>query len=216
VSDHHLRSGLPKLACISRPPNQHGPGERPAVLGCLDEVDPDAARVARARYAALTPWQKDPAAYGRAVLVGRYTSSESAVVGQLCRAKFGDAAYIIGFGTDHGTVAAASNWDEPMQRMQVRPAHPESYEHICHDSELPAFMLPLSGTAPACRARRALAAATGARRPDTELQSHYFHASLPRQFDEFVWFDASQAVTPLEATPRTASNDLPDTFPFGI
>ena len=30
-------------------------------------------------------------------------------VGQLCRERFGDAAYLIGQGTDHGTVAAASN-----------------------------------------------------------------------------------------------------------
>jgi erythromycin esterase-like protein len=42
-------------------------------------------------------------------------------VGQLCRASFGQDAYIIGFGTDHGTVAAASDWDAPMQRMRVRP-----------------------------------------------------------------------------------------------
>jgi protein-L-isoaspartate(D-aspartate) O-methyltransferase len=31
-------------------------------------------------------------------------------VGQLVRQAYGDAAYIIGFGTDHGTVAAASEW----------------------------------------------------------------------------------------------------------
>lgn len=54
-----------------------------AVLAYLDEVDPTAAKVARARYAALTPWQKDPAAYGKAVLVGRYQSSEHAVVAML-------------------------------------------------------------------------------------------------------------------------------------
>lgn len=39
-----------------------------AVLGYLDEVDPEAARVARERYGCLTPWQSDPATYGRAVL----------------------------------------------------------------------------------------------------------------------------------------------------
>ena len=44
-------------------------------------------------------------------------------VGQLCREKFGDAAFLIGFGTDHGTVAAADDWDGPMRVMQVRPAH---------------------------------------------------------------------------------------------
>ena len=26
-------------------------------------------------------------------------------------------------------------------------------------------------------------------RPETELASHYFEAVLPRQFDEYIWFD---------------------------
>ena len=43
-------------------------------------------------------------------------------VGQLCRRQFGEATYIIGFGTDHGTVAAASYWDGPMEVKQVRPS----------------------------------------------------------------------------------------------
>ena len=42
-----------------------------AVLHFLDRVDPAAARVARQRYACLTPWEADPAAYGHAALSGR-------------------------------------------------------------------------------------------------------------------------------------------------
>jgi protein-L-isoaspartate(D-aspartate) O-methyltransferase len=34
-------------------------------------------------------------------------------------------------------------------------------------------------------------------RPETELESHYFQAILPAQFDEYVWFDDTEAVTPL-------------------
>jgi erythromycin esterase-like protein len=34
-------------------------------------------------------------------------------------------------------------------------------------------------------------------RPDTELLSHYFHAILPEQFDEYIWLDRTHAVTPL-------------------
>jgi hypothetical protein len=34
-------------------------------------------------------------------------------------------------------------------------------------------------------------------RPRTEVQSHYFHASLPEQFDEWIWFDESHALRPL-------------------
>ena len=49
-------------------------------------------------------------------------------------------------------------------------------------------------------------------RPDTERQSHYFEAVLPEQFDAFVWFAETKAVTPLaEAGPAQGA----DTFPFG-
>ena len=50
-------------------------------------------------------------------------------------------------------------------------------------------------------------------RPETELQSHYFLASLPHQFDEYVWLDATTAVTPLGARPVSG---VPDTYPFGV
>ena len=41
-----------------------------AVLRYLDNVDPDAANEARGRYGCLSPWQSDPARYGRAVATG--------------------------------------------------------------------------------------------------------------------------------------------------
>ena len=43
-------------------------------------------------------------------------------IGQLARARFGEDAALIGFGTDRGTVAAASDWDGPMEIKRVRPA----------------------------------------------------------------------------------------------
>ena len=51
-------------------------------------------------------------------------------------------------------------------------------------------------------------------RPETELQSHYFQAILPVQFDEYVYFDRTQAVSPLATEPTRV--DLPDTYPFGL
>jgi protein-L-isoaspartate(D-aspartate) O-methyltransferase len=50
-------------------------------------------------------------------------------------------------------------------------------------------------------------------RPETELQSHYFQADLPRQFDEYIWFDETEAVRPLETAELAG---LPDTYPFGL
>jgi protein-L-isoaspartate(D-aspartate) O-methyltransferase len=54
-----------------------------AVLAYLDKTDPEAAKVARERYGCLTPWQRDPAVYGRAVLSRGYHACEPAVVAAL-------------------------------------------------------------------------------------------------------------------------------------
>jgi protein-L-isoaspartate(D-aspartate) O-methyltransferase len=50
-------------------------------------------------------------------------------------------------------------------------------------------------------------------RPETELQSHYFYASLPHQFDEYIWFDETRAVEPLT---RETTKGVSDTYPFGL
>jgi protein-L-isoaspartate(D-aspartate) O-methyltransferase len=292
-------------------------GSIAAVLGYLERVDPEAARVARERYGCLTPWQKDPAVYGRAVLSKQYHKCEDDVVaqlrdllekqlaytrhdgaqfldaaqnarlvaaaeryyrvmyygsaqswnlrdthmfetltnileaqgpeakavvwahnshignaaatdmgrvreevniGQLCRERFGEKAALIGFGTHTGTVAAASDWDEPMQVMQVRPAREDSYEYLAHLSGVPRFLLDLRrGRRRAVRERLRkprLERFIGViYRPQTELQSHYAEASLPEQFDAYVWFDETTALTPLETNQRPGAAE---TYPFGV
>ena len=50
-------------------------------------------------------------------------------------------------------------------------------------------------------------------RPDTERRSHYFEAVLPEQFDAFVWFAETAAVTPLAEAGRALGAD---SFPFGL
>ena len=50
-------------------------------------------------------------------------------------------------------------------------------------------------------------------RPETELASHYFQAILPQQFDEYIWFDKTRAVTPFETRMLA---EMPDTYPFGL
>jgi protein-L-isoaspartate(D-aspartate) O-methyltransferase len=287
-----------------------------AVINYLNGVDPAMAAIARRRYGLLTPWERDPATYGRAALSDPYRSCEAPVVamlrdmlkrrieyserdgdrffdaaqnaqvvaaaeqyyrlmyygsveswnlrdqhmfdtlerlldfhgpgskvivwehnshvgdaaatemgargehnvGQLCRSRFGDAAFNVGFGTDHGTVAAASEWDGPMEIKRVRPSHEISYERLCHDSGVDAFMLHLKqprrqavrDELMAARLERAIGVIY---RPESELQSHYFQACLPRQFDEYIWFDETRAVS---ALPAVATHGVPETFPFGV
>ncbi|KAB2942359.1 MAG: protein-L-isoaspartate(D-aspartate) O-methyltransferase [Hyphomicrobium sp.] len=291
-----------------------------SVLDYLDEVDPTSAKIARERYGCLTPWQADPATYGRAALTGGYRTCENEValmlagilsrqreyalrdgeryldavqnarlvasaeryyrvmyygsraswnlrdqhmfdtlktllayygphskavvwahnshvgdasatemssrgehnIGQLCRREFERRAYLIGFGTDSGTVAAASDWDAPMQVMSVRPSLPKSHERQCHavteTTGEEHFMLRMGANLPVGlrdhlafpRIERAIGVIY---RPETELASHYFQAVLPLQFDEYIWLDKTEAVTPF------ATRDLegmPDTYPFGL
>jgi protein-L-isoaspartate(D-aspartate) O-methyltransferase len=287
-----------------------------SVLKYLDDVDPKTAQVARERYGCLTPWQADPATYGRAALTGEYRNCEHDVVrmltdlvrkrreyaehdgerfldaiqnarlvanaeryyrvmyygsraswnlrdehmfdtlktllafhgpkskavvwahnshigdsaatemasrgehniGHLCREEFGNDCQRVGFGTHGGTVAAASDWDGPMEIKTVRPGLAESYEKLCHESGVGRFMLDLRD--PRWRnahdglARPRLERAIGViYRPETELASHYFQACLPRQFDDYVWFDRTQAVEPI---PTAELHGLPDTYPFGL
>jgi protein-L-isoaspartate(D-aspartate) O-methyltransferase len=286
-----------------------------AVLSYLDETDSAAAALARQRYGCLTPWQQDPASYGRAAVSGEYRSCEPGVVkmlsdllakrleysratgerffdavqnarlvadaeryyrimyygshqswnlrdrhmfssllslldfrgpeckavvwehnshigdasatemaargelnvGQLCREQWGDDVYSIGFGTDSGTVAAASYWDGPMEVKDVRPSHPRSYEFLCHESGVDAFLLPLRHSDEQLRReleQPRLERAIGViYRPETELASHYFQAVLPRQFDEYLWLDQTTAVRPLETHELIG---VPETYPFGL
>ena len=51
-------------------------------------------------------------------------------IGESCRAAFGNSAVLVGFGTDRGRVAAASDWDGPMEVKKIIPARPDSYEHV--------------------------------------------------------------------------------------
>jgi protein-L-isoaspartate(D-aspartate) O-methyltransferase len=139
-------------------------------------------------------------------------------IGQLCRQEFGNAAYSIGFGTNSGTVAAASNWDEPMEIKTVRPALPNSYERLCHETGRHQFLLPLrrpvATDVVAQLMQPRLERAIGViYRPETELESHYFQATLPRQFDEYIWFDETKAVSPLKTEEIEG---FPDTYPFGL
>jgi protein-L-isoaspartate(D-aspartate) O-methyltransferase len=287
-----------------------------AVLRFLEQADPVAATLARERYSCFSPWEDDPATYGRAATAGRLGDCEDEAVamlrdllemrisdpirardplfdarrnaavvreaeryyramyrgareswnlrdahmlstleavlahrgsgsravvwahnshvgnaaatemsdrgetnlGELSRRRWGTGAYLIGMGTDRGTVAAASGWDEPMRVRALRPSHPDSYERLCHESHVPRFLLPLRGSRDALL-REALAVTRLERavgviyRPDTEIVSHYFQASLPRQFDEWIWFDETHAVDAQEG----ATEDLdPSTFPFAL
>lgn len=287
-----------------------------AVLAYLDRTDPEGAARARQRYGCLTPWQDEPARYGRAVQRGWRDSCEAAVVaqlrdllehrlgylkddgerwfdaiqnarivhaaeqyyramyrgaaeswnlrdrhmfttlqallayrgerakavvwahnshignaaatamgwqgefniGELCRTAYGDEAVLIGFGTDRGTVAAATDWGADMQVKTVRPARADSYENAFRRTgqarSLTDWRSPDRHALADMLRTPLLERAIGVvYRPESELLSHYFQAVLAEQFDAWVWFDETHAVTPLGLEHARGA---PETWPFGL
>lgn len=139
-------------------------------------------------------------------------------VGQLCRERFGNNAYLIGAGTHTGSVAAADDWGDEMDVKIVRPSLAQSWERLCHDTGIPSFMLPLrrprSQALGRLLKRDRLERAIGViYRPKSERASHYFNARLGEQFDEYIFFDKSQAVQPLTTHDI---GDFAETYPFVI
>lgn len=139
-------------------------------------------------------------------------------IGELVRAAYADDAVLIGFGTDRGTVAAASDWGAEMQVMQLRPARPDSWEAAFRHTGLTRCMLDwrrsenreLLDALGEARLQRAVGVVY---RPHNEYLSHYFQAVLGEQFDAYVWLEESRAVTPLG---RERPHGAPEIWPFGL
>ena len=130
----------------------------------------------------------------------------------------GEDAVLIGFGTDRGTVAAASDWGGPMEIKTVRPARRGQLRTCFPRSRAsPRSLTDWRGTAHALReALRAprLERAIGViYRPETRAREPLFRSGAAEQFDAYVWFEETNAVAPL-AIGQTQG--VPETYPFGL
>ncbi|OTA53317.1 putative erythromycin esterase [Hypoxylon sp. EC38] len=134
-------------------------------------------------------------------------------LGQLCRENFPGEVSIIGCGTHTGTVAAADEWDEPMQIMNVVPSRPDSYERVMHDTGIPSFMVDLRGLKTEPMLQRFIGVIY---RPATERWSHYIKTILTKQYDVFVWFDRTNAVNAFETAQPKEALSRGETYPFGV
>ncbi|GCB05175.1 erythromycin esterase family protein [Ralstonia sp. SET104] len=135
--------------------------------------------------------------------VGDARATESASrhewnLGQLVREQVGGAALLVGFTTYTGHVCAASEWGGEAERKWVRPARPDSWEHLFHSTGLDRFFLPLGDAAADVFREPLLERAIGVLYlPKTEYASHYFDAAIGAQFDALVHLDETSAIEPL-------------------
>jgi erythromycin esterase-like protein len=139
-------------------------------------------------------------------------------VGQLIREKFPNNTVNLGFTTYHGTVTAATNWDEPARVIRLNNGIPGSVEKLFHDSGMAMFFLNFrNAEIRAVFDKNLLERAVGViYRPETERVSHYFRADLPRQFDGVIHVDQTRAVEPLDKVGSWTRVDAPETFPIGV
>ncbi|WP_421937023.1 erythromycin esterase family protein [Phenylobacterium sp.] len=140
--------------------------------------------------------------------VGDARATEMGVVrdelnlGQLCRETWGDEVRLIGMGCHAGEVACVRTWDGRVEVKPLRPSLPGSQERDAHDTGVGRFLLDLRPQVHSAL-RRALSEPRLERfvgavyRPETERASHYAGCRLPEQFDAWVWFDETRAVSPL-------------------
>jgi erythromycin esterase-like protein len=140
-------------------------------------------------------------------------------IGQLITEKYGRTGLAVGFSTSRGTVTAATDWDTPAKTKTIRAPLPGSYEELFSRLEKKSFYLDLTAENEAIDALREerLQRAIGViYRPETERISHYFHASLPRQFDFMVHIDETEAVIPLSGRMHKRPGEMDETYPSGI
>jgi len=143
-------------------------------------------------------------------------------VGLLIKDKYPNDSVSIGQFTYSGTVMAASDWGGQHTTKTVTNALPDAIEEYLHvlarKSQQMNFALDLRPPQTKCvlqkRGPRLQRAIGVIYRPDTERQSHYYHAQIAPQFDIAVWFDKTRALRPLDDMEGPC--DEPETFPSGF
>jgi erythromycin esterase-like protein len=147
-------------------------------------------------------------------------------VGQLVREERGegpsdgDGVMLVGFGTHRGTVIAAEEWGEPMQRLPLPPARPGSWEDLVHqalDGESALFVFDGTddGGIPGLDEKVDHRAVGVVYDPRAERWGNYVPTILPRRYDAFLFIDETRAVDPLHM-PAMVGADVPETYPSGM
>jgi erythromycin esterase-like protein len=150
-------------------------------------------------------------------------------IGQLVREHAGDEkAALVGFGTYQGTVIAAKEWGEKMQRMHVPPAVDGSWDRLIHklgeghdrlllfDNDTEEGIAGKLLTEETRNKRRGQRAIGVVYNPEYERFGNYVPTDLTKRYDAFLYIDNTHALHPLHMPEVKEDEDLPETFPTGL
>jgi erythromycin esterase-like protein len=140
-------------------------------------------------------------------------------IGQLVREQRSrDGVVLVGFGTHRGTVIAADEWGEPMQRMRVPAAREGSFEEAMHDASVGDALMVFDGSDDvgvagfdAPMGHRAIGVVYD---PNHERWGNYVPTVVPRRYDAFLYIDETRAVDPLHM-PVKVDGEVAETYPSG-
>ena len=138
-------------------------------------------------------------------------------VGQLVRERHAEeGVFLIGFGSNRGSVVAAKDWEAPMETMTVPAARDRSWEDILHRAGSSNKLLLLSEVRDSEifseeRGHRAIGVVY---HPEYEQYGNYVPTVLPGRYDAFCYIDQSNALHPLHSHP--AFEKIPETYPWGV
>jgi erythromycin esterase len=141
-------------------------------------------------------------------------------LGQLVREQGGrDKVGLVGFGTYNGSVIAAKEWGEPMERMQVPPAVDGSWDSFLHSVDSKGknklLVFPETETMETPSDSKGQRAIGVVYNPSYEMYGNYVETILPARYDAFLFIDETHALHPLHM-PVSSNEDLPETFPTGL
>jgi erythromycin esterase len=141
-------------------------------------------------------------------------------VGQLVRQHHGqDGVVIVGFGTHRGTVIAATEWGEPMERMRVPAARADSFEDMLEGAavgdSLIIFEDSENGGVPGLEKPIGHRAIGVVYDPDHERWGNYVPTIVPGRYDAFIYIEETRALDPLHM-PVRIDGDAPETYPSGM
>lgn len=143
-------------------------------------------------------------------------------VGQIVRERHGeDDAVLVGFGSHHGTVIAASAWGDRMRRMDVPRAPTDTHEDLIHRamnvredvSNAALLVFPDQRDTEWLSSRRGHRAIGVVYHPERDPYGNWVPTVMGRRYDAFIMFVEAAALHPLAFSSVDDSEEF-ETYPW--
>src|SRR5215212_6584793 len=159
-------------------------------------------------------------------------------IGQLVREHASEQnVMIVGFGTYKGSVIAAKEWGEKMERVNVPPAIEGSWDNLVHKrtngtnsllifrgennqrNKAEEFIAPdgeVGSSTDSLKRKKGQRAIGVVYNPEYEKYGNYVPTILTKRYDAFLHIDETHALSPLHMPEIDDQKEIPETFPTGL